>query len=112
MSEDPGAGVRDAAMAGIDGATSNESLPSNPPPAQDSGDRNWVTGEPGSQPVLASEAIVTEPAEPEPEDGPPARSALKADWVEHAVAQGTDPEEAENMTKAELITEHGEASER
>jgi hypothetical protein len=39
---------------------------------------------------------------------PPARSAPKAEWVEHAVAQGADPAEAESKTKAQLVEEHGE----
>lgn len=39
--------------------------------------------------------------------GLPPKSALKQDWVDHAVAQGADRETAENMTKDELITEHG-----
>ena len=34
---------------------------------------------------------------------PPPKSALKADWVDHAEAQGVPREEAESMTKAELV---------
>jgi hypothetical protein len=42
-----------------------------------------------------------EPAEPA---DPPAKSAPKADWVEHAVeVTGVDPEQAQAMTKAELV---------
>lgn len=37
-------------------------------------------------------------------DGPPARSAPKADWVAHAVRTGRMPrEDAEAMTKTDLI---------
>lgn len=34
---------------------------------------------------------------------PPPASARKADWVDHAVATGVPPEQAEAMTKAELV---------
>lgn len=37
----------------------------------------------------------------------PARSASKADWVAFAVAQGSDPDEAEAATKAELVERYG-----
>lgn len=39
---------------------------------------------------------------------PPAKSAPKSEWVDHAVAQGIDPAEAEAMTKDELVAEHGD----
>ena len=62
MSEDA---IRADAMARIPGATSNESsVAGTPPPGQDSGDRNFVTGPEGTEPVLARETVVTEPAEP------------------------------------------------
>jgi hypothetical protein len=38
---------------------------------------------------------------------PPAKSATKAEWVDHAVSQGADRDEAESMTKDQLIEEHG-----
>lgn len=36
-------------------------------------------------------------------DGPPAESALKPEWVEYAVRQGYDRDEAEKATKPDLI---------
>ena len=107
-------------------ATSNESgVPVNPGTVVDTGDRNFVTGEPGTQPVLAAEPEgppgtfaeqlnvpeTPEAAEPEGEAEyePPARSALKAEWVDHAVEQhGADRDEAEAMTKDELMDRYGE----
>jgi hypothetical protein len=37
------------------------------------------------------------------DDGKPAKAAPKADWVEHAVADGYDRDEVEAMTKADLV---------
>jgi hypothetical protein len=37
----------------------------------------------------------------------PAQSAPKAEWVEHAVARGADRDDAEAMTKAELVNKFG-----
>lgn len=37
----------------------------------------------------------------------PAKSASKAEWVQHAVSQGMDPDEAEAATKADLIANYG-----
>jgi hypothetical protein len=113
MSEDPGADVRAEAMNKIQGATSNESLPANPPTGTDSGDRNWVTAPEGMAPTLARDAVVTEAAgaddslSVETDDGPPAQSALKAEWVEYAVDQGMPQDEAEAKTKADLIEDFG-----
>jgi hypothetical protein len=42
----------------------------------------------------------------------PAKSALKEEWVDHAVSQGAKREEAEDMTKAELQNEYGEAAQQ
>jgi hypothetical protein len=42
------------------------------------------------------------PAEPEDEPGLPPKSAPRADWVEHAVQAGVDPDAAQGMTKPEL----------
>ena len=39
--------------------------------------------------------------------GPPAQSALKADWVDHAVSQGMDPAEAADSTKDALVEQFG-----
>lgn len=40
-------------------------------------------------------------------DGSPAKSAPKAEWVEYAVAQGADRDEAEAATKADLVERYG-----
>lgn len=40
-------------------------------------------------------------------DGPPAASASKAAWVDHAVAQGADRDEAEALTKDALVEAYG-----
>lgn len=40
-------------------------------------------------------------------DGPPAKSANKADWVEYAVSQGADRDEAEKATKDDLVAQYG-----
>ncbi|MET9954215.1 hypothetical protein ABZ135_22065 [Streptomyces sp. NPDC006339] len=37
----------------------------------------------------------------------PAKNAPKAEWVGWAVAQGADPEDAEGMTKADLVELYG-----
>lgn len=37
----------------------------------------------------------------------PAQSDNKAAWVDYAVSQGADRDEAESMTKAELIDQYG-----
>jgi hypothetical protein len=55
-----------------------------------------------------AEAVETA-ADPEPtvEDGAPASHPAKNDnkaaWVDHAVSQGADRDEAESLTKAELV---------
>ncbi|MEH0445430.1 hypothetical protein QA811_17660 [Streptomyces sp. B21-102] len=40
----------------------------------------------------------------------PAKTANKPDWVGWAVVQGADPEEADGMTKADLIEKYGTPS--
>lgn len=45
--------------------------------------------------------------EPVDGTGTPALSATKAEWVDHAVANGADRDEAENQTKAELQEQYG-----
>lgn len=43
-----------------------------------------------------------------PQDGPPAKAASKAAWVDYAVdAHGVEREEAEKMTKADLVELYG-----
>lgn len=63
-----------------------------------------------SAPVEHVSALAEEPA---PEavliaagEAPP-KSAVKSDWVEHAVLKGADREEAEAATKQELIDKYG-----
>lgn len=40
--------------------------------------------------------------EPEESDGPPAKTAPKADWVDYAESKGYDRAEVEEMTKADI----------
>ncbi|MFB7029669.1 MULTISPECIES: hypothetical protein [unclassified Streptomyces] len=47
------------------------------------------------------------PAAPEDPAERPAKSAVKAAWVDYAVAQGADPDEAEAATKDDLIEAYG-----
>jgi hypothetical protein len=46
--------------------------------------------------------------EPEAEAGPPAQADNKATWIDWAVSQGADPDEAEALTKAELVEFYGD----
>jgi hypothetical protein len=41
------------------------------------------------------------------DDGPPAKTAPKADWVTFAVSKGADADEAEALTKQELVELYG-----
>lgn len=38
----------------------------------------------------------------------PAQSAPKGEWVDYAVAQGADRDEADDMTKADLVEQYGD----
>lgn len=38
----------------------------------------------------------------------PTNKATKPEWIAYAVAQGEDPEQAEEMTKADLVELYGE----
>lgn len=40
-------------------------------------------------------------------EGAPPKSASKEEWVDFAVEQGVDPEEAEKLSKADLIKQYG-----
>lgn len=62
------------------------------------------TGGPGpeGQPDTVTESLSGRSVEPPPV------SAVKAEWVDHAVAQGVDPAEAEAMKKAELVEQFGQ----
>lgn len=44
----------------------------------------------------------------DPVPAAPARSASKADWVAYAVACGADVEEAEGLTRDQLVEEYGD----
>lgn len=48
-----------------------------------------------------------EPPQPPPTDERPPVSAAKAEWVDHAVAQGMSRDDAESATKQELIERYG-----
>lgn len=66
---------------------------------------------PVTEPVV--ETPVPDPPAPEPIPGPdpadrPARSAVRAEWVEWAVKSGASRTDAESMTKADLIEVYGE----
>jgi hypothetical protein len=52
-----------------------------------------------------SDELAATDAEPA-EYAAPAQSAAKPKWVEHATRLGADPEEAEQLTKAELIDQY------
>lgn len=57
---------------------------------------------------VSGRAQAAEPEEAEPEsDSKPKHVAPKAEWVDYAVTQGADRDEAEDMTKAELIELYG-----
>jgi hypothetical protein len=50
------------------------------------------------------------PQSTETENGPataPARSASKAEWIAHAVDQGAEQADAEQLTKEQLIEQYG-----
>lgn len=49
-----------------------------------------------------------EASEEAPDAGAPAKSANKAAWVDHAVAQGADRETAESLTKDDLQAAYGD----
>jgi hypothetical protein len=60
--------------------------------------------------------VESDPAEPEgrkPFTTPltePAKTANKPEWVGWAVVKGADPEEADGMTKADLVEKYGTPS--
>lgn len=56
--------------------------------------------------VPVAEAEEADPGGPEL-DSKPKHVAPKAEWVDYAVTQGADRDEAEDMTKAELIELYG-----
>ncbi|WP_405019556.1 hypothetical protein OHV05_24470 [Kitasatospora sp. NBC_00070] len=56
-------------------------------------------------------ASTPEPGIPAAPDKAPPQAAPKAEWIGWAVANGADPEEAEALTKADLIDQYGAAAE-
>lgn len=71
-------------------------------------DEGYIAAEGSSEPVAA-----TGPAPVQPKgnvgagDGPPAKTASKAEWVDYAVAKGVSRDEAEKSSKDELVSKHG-----
>lgn len=47
------------------------------------------------------------PVEDHSDGGAPAKSATKGEWVDYAVAQGADRDEADAATKEDLIATYG-----
>lgn len=62
---------------------------------------SWLSDEQAEH-FVDSGLVVEVGSSGEAEDGPPAKSASKAEWVEYAVADGYDRAEVEEMTKAEI----------
>ena len=98
-------------------------MPGQPPP-DGPDDRTVLYALPEDQPDSLSEGHTSNQAdldltpaekaerenaenESEESDNGLAKSASKAAWVDHAVAQGADREEAESMTKDELQNTYG-----
>lgn len=65
---------------------------------------DWLSDE--QEKHLLSEGMV-EKADGPSDDGCPAKTAPKADWVDYAVSQGFDQDEVEAMTKQELVDQFG-----
>lgn len=55
-------------------------------------------------------SVASGPEAPTPDKAPP-QAAPKAEWIGWAVANGADPEDAEALTKADLIDQYGAAAE-
>lgn len=64
--------------------------------------------DPSAPTVVFTDGSPEQPAEPA-EVEPPKRAALKEQWVTYAVHRGMPQEEAEAMTRAELIEKFGQA---
>ena len=74
--------------------------------ARDLGDDEQHAGQFKTEDAVPVEDPATAPAEPNP-DNRPARTAVKSEWVDWAVECGADRDEAEDMTKADLIDIYG-----
>lgn len=67
-----------------------------------------IPGDPGPPPPPpVGEPEASDVPAPDEPARPPAVNAPKAEWIDHAVAQGHDPADAETMTKAALIEQYG-----
>lgn len=94
---------------------------------QDPDTRRYVTVLAGTEPPARLAELITNPAawgdgtevpetapEPAPtpaapaQDGPPARNDPKDDWIAYAVTQGLSHDEADGMTKADLVDRFGD----
>ena len=69
-------------------------------------------GPAGDQREAGEEGVAGDPRPAGEESGTatseaPAKSATKAEWVDYAVSQGADRDEAEASTKDQLIADHG-----
>src|SRR5262245_40038027 len=69
---------------------------------------------PEVSPLAGASEVAADPVQPEPEPEPepempeaPRPSAPKAEWVAHAVACGAGEDEANGMSKAELMEQYG-----
>lgn len=95
-------------------------MPGQPPP-DGPDDRTVLYALPEDQPDSLSEGHTSNQAdldltpaekaaqadEGEDESSAPNSSASKAEWVDHAVANGADRDEAESMTKDDLRSTYG-----
>lgn len=70
-------------------------------PVPDSGDTNHVK-------QLVDYGMLSAAAD-EPADGPPARSASKADWEDYARSQGATDADINGVTKDDLVAAYGES---
>jgi hypothetical protein len=67
---------------------------------------------PVPEPEPAAAVVIPPPAEPAPPPevaavAPPPVRAARQEWADHAVAQGADPAEVDEMTKAQLVGQFG-----
>lgn len=53
--------------------------------------------------MVQRRAPVESPAEEAPDEVPPLAMAPKAEWIRYAIDQGMDQDDAEALTKAELV---------
>jgi hypothetical protein len=104
-----GAG-KTAYFKGAGGAVFEMRLPLTEPYAEQVTKGTLRRVNPDGSPYAAREAEAVDADAPTAVTERPANSATKTLWVGWAVTCGADPEEAEGMTKADLIDRYGEAS--